>query len=249
MLKVVNLGLGRTGTISLKCAVENLGFGKCYHFAEMYHHPEHIPMWLSVNRGEKIDWDKLFEGYQATVYWTSYGYLDLLEHYPEAKVILTVRDPETWYRSTYDTLYKYNRMTPFRKLSLLTMGLFKPELKRLSAMWQLNEQILWQNTYKGQFHNKKFAMEIFLEYIEEVKRKVPADRLLVFNVKDGWQPLCHFLKVPVPDTPFPRVNDSASFIAWRTGIFKGIFKWRGRSGDEKKKSVESFLDKEKKGGK
>jgi hypothetical protein len=221
MLKVIDLSFGRTGTMSLKYALEELGFTKCYHFIELFDNPEHPSMWLSASRGEKVDWEKLFEGYQATVYWSPcYDYLELLKHYPDAKVVLTVREPEKWYQSMHDTIYKFNRLTFLRKVFLLTMGLFKPELKKLHAAWQLQEQTLWQNTFKGQFGHKKYAIDVFLKHIEEVKSQVPADRLLVFNIKDGWEPLCHFLKVPVPETPFPRVNDSASFIEGRSRLFK-----------------------------
>ena len=221
MLKVIDLGFGRTGTMSLKYALEELGFAKCYHFIELYDNPEHPPIWLSASQGEPVDWERIFEGYQATVYWSPcYDYLELLKRYPDAKVILTVRDPEKWYQSMHDTIYKFNRLTFLRKVFLLTMGLFKPELKRLYAVWHLQEHTTWQNTFKGQFHNKKYAIEVFTNHIEEIKSKVPADRLLVFNIKDGWEPLCHFLKIPVPDTPFPRVNDSTSFIELRNKLFK-----------------------------
>jgi hypothetical protein len=231
LLKVIDLGFGRTGTMSLKYALEELDFAKCYHFIELYDNPEHPPIWLSASRGEPVDWERIFEGYQATVYWSPcYDYLELLKRYPDAKVILTVRDPEKWYQSMHDTIYKFNRLTFLRKVFLLTMGLFKPEFKRLYAVWHLQEQTTWQKTFKGQFHNKKYAIEVFTNHIEEIKSKVPADRLLVFNIKDGWEPLCHFLKVPVPDTPFPRVNDSTSFIELRSKLFK---KWP--FGDKNKK--------------
>lgn len=221
MLKVIDLGLGRTGTMSLKHALEELGFTKCYHFVDLFQHPEHLILWRSLGQGKKIDWERLFEGYQATVYWSSrYDYLELLNHYPDLKVVLTVRDPERWYQSTYDTIYRYNRLTLSKKLFLPIMGMFKPELKVLYAVWRLQEEMLWQGTFKGKFHDKKYAIEVFTQHLEEVKSQVPTDRLLVFNVKEGWEPLCHFLKVPVPNTPFPRVNDSHSFIEWRVGLFK-----------------------------
>ncbi len=221
MIKVIDLGLGRTGTMSLKYALEKLGFDKCYHFSDMHNHLEHTDIWLSVSRGEKVNWESLFEGYQSTVYWSpSYDYLELLKQYPDVKVVLTVRDPEKWYKSMYDTIYKFNRLTFSRKVFLLVMSLFKPELKKLYAMWQLQEQSLWKKTFKGKFHDKKFAIEVFNKHIEEVKKNVPADRLLIYEIQDGWEPLCHFLKTPVPEAPFPRVNDSSSFIAWRKQIFR-----------------------------
>jgi len=219
MLKVIDLGFPRTGTMSLKYALEELAFTKCYHFAEIYDNPEHSPIWLSASRGEQVNWEKLFKGYQSTVYWSPcYDYLELLKYYPDAKVILTVRDPEKWHQSVHDTIYKWNRLTFLRKFFLLTMGVFKPELKRLYAVWNLLEQTTWKRTFKGQFQNKKRAIEIFTNYIEEIKSNVPSDRLLVFSVKEGWEPLCHFLNVPVPDTPFPHENDSDSFMEWRNEI-------------------------------
>lgn len=221
MLKVINLSVGRTGTMSLKHALEELGLIKCYHFAEFYEHPEHLSLWLSVSRGEKMDWDKIFYGYQASVYWVPcYNYQAILEYYPDAKVILTVRDPEAWYKSVYDTVYRYNRLTWYRKLILLVMGLFKPQLRTMHAVWQLQEQTLWKKTFQGRFHDKNYAIEVFKKHITEVKCNVPEERLLVFNIKEGWGPLCQFLNIPVPTTPFPHVNDTASFIEWRKGWLK-----------------------------
>lgn len=220
MLKVIDVGLGRTGTTSLKQALEELGLAKCYNFIGLYDNPEHPSKWLSASRGEKVDWEKLFEGYQSAVYWPpSCDYLEFLELYPDSKVVVTVRDPEKWYKSMHDTVYN-NRLTIMRKLFLPIMGLFKPKFKTLYDVWHLQEETLWQNTFKGQFSNKKYAIEVFLKHIEDIKSKVPADRLLVFDVKDGWEPLCHFLKVTVPDTTFPHVNDSAAFLKWRSGVFK-----------------------------
>ena len=101
MIKVVNLSLGRTGTMSLKHALEDLGLDKCYHFSDIFHHQDHIDIWKSLAKKERIDWEALFEGYQSTVYWsTSYDYQFLLDKYPDMKFILTVREPEAWYKST-----------------------------------------------------------------------------------------------------------------------------------------------------
>ncbi len=219
MIKVIDLGLGRTGTKSLKYALEGLGFDKCYHFSDMWHHPEHNALWLSLSRGQKVDWETLFKGYQATVYWAPcYDYLDLLRQYPELKVVLTVRDPEKWYKSMYATIYRLNRLTFARKVFLLAKSLFRPELRQLHDMWQLQNQILWDKTFKGKFYNKKAAIDVFCKHNEAVKKNVPAGRLLVYRIEEGWEPLCHFLKVPMPDTPFPRVNDTVSFIEWRKQI-------------------------------
>jgi hypothetical protein len=221
MLKVMNLSLGRTGTMSLKYALEQLGYDKCYHFIDLFDNPEHPSLFLSASQGQKVNWEKIFEGYQSTVYWsTCYDYHEILGNYPDVKVVLTMRDPEKWYKSTYDTIYKYNRLTFFRKLFLPVIGFFRPDFKNLYKIWHLQENTLWQKTFQGKFHNKKFAIQVFKNHIEEIKSKVKPDRLLLFHVKDGWHPLCNFLDVPVPDTPFPHVNDSASFIQWRRDLFK-----------------------------
>ena len=219
MIKVVNLSLGRTGTMSLKHALEALGLDKCYHFSDMFQYPEHTDIWRSLAKGTPIDWETVFEGYQSTVYWsTSYDYQLLLNKYPDMKFILTVRESEAWYKSTFDTVYSLNRLTLSRIISLKIKGLFDPELRKLYKVWRFQETLLWQNTFKGRFHDKDFAIQQFEQHIENVKKNVPAERLLVYKIQQGWQPLCDFLQVPVPNTDFPRVNDTASFIEWRKTV-------------------------------
>jgi hypothetical protein len=222
MFKIIDVGLGRTGTMSLKHALEELGFNKCYHFSNIHEHLEHLDLWQAVSRGEEVDWEKSFQGYQASVYWSPcYDYVRFLDQHPETKVILTVRDPEKWYKSTYDTIYKYNRLTLNRKILLLLLAPFKPELKQLYAVWKFQDQMLWEKTFNGKFHDKQHAIEVFTRHIDEVKSKVPAERLLVYKIQEGWEPLCSFFNLSMPETPFPRVNDSGSFIAWRKRLFIG----------------------------
>ena len=157
MIKVIDVGLGRTGTMSLKYALEELGFSKCYHFSDMYDNPGHHAIWRSLSEGERIDWENFFKGCQASVYWPpSCDYTEFLKRHPDVRVVLTVRDPEKWYKSMYDTIYKFNRLTFSRRVFLLIMGLFKPDMKKLYAVWNLQEKTLWKNTFKGKFHNKKF---------------------------------------------------------------------------------------------
>ncbi|MCK5897347.1 MAG: hypothetical protein KAG20_11100 [Cocleimonas sp.] len=219
MIKVVNLSLGRTGTMSLKHALEDLGLDKCYHFSDIFDHQDHIDIWRSLAKGEPIDWEALFEGYQSTVYWsTSYDYQFLLDKYPEMKFILTVREPEAWYKSTFDTVYSLNRPTLLRNIKFKIKGMFDPELRKLYKLWKFQETLLWQNTFKGRFHDKDFAIQQFEQHIENVKKNVPAERLLVYKIQQGWQPLCDFLQLPVPETDFPRVNDTASFVEWRKTV-------------------------------
>jgi len=106
-LSVIGAGFGRTGTLSLKVALETLGFGPCYHMLEVLKNPAHIPIWTSAVQGERIEWDAVFSGYLAAVDWpAAYFWRDLAEQYPEGKVILTVRDSRQWYDSVFDTIYR-----------------------------------------------------------------------------------------------------------------------------------------------
>lgn len=222
MFKVMDVGLGRTGTMSLKFALEELGFAKCYHFSDIPKHPDHLDLWRAVSRGKEVDWEKAFAGYQASVYWSPcYDYAGFLNRYPEIKVILTVRDPEKWYKSTYDTIYSCNQLTLPRKIFLSLLTPFRPELKQLYALWEFQDQMLWKKTFNSRFHDKQHAINVFSRHIDEVKKNVPPDRLLVYKIQDGWEPLCHFLHVACPETPFPRVNDSDAFKEWRKQIFTG----------------------------
>jgi hypothetical protein len=134
------------------------------------------------------------------------------------KFILTVREPEAWYKSTFDTVYSLNRLTLSRSIGLRIKGLFDPELRKLYKVWKFQETLLWQNTFKGRFHDKDFAIQQFEQHIENVKKNVPAERLLVYKIQQGWQPLCDFLQLPVPEIDFPRVNDTASFVEWRKTV-------------------------------
>jgi hypothetical protein len=205
-LKVIGAGLGRTGTLSLKVALEQLGFARCYHMTEVLAHPEHIPVWDAAARGEPVDWEALFRGYQATVDWPGCNfYAELLRLYPEARVILTVRDPDRWYDSARQTIYYVRHAIPAWLAPLLPrMRRFRPMLDRL----------IWVGMFHGRFEDRLYAIEVFRRHKEQVKRSVPPDRLLVYEVGEGWGPLCAFLGVPVPEgQPFPHLNDAAEFRA------------------------------------
>lgn len=204
-LKVVGAGFGRTGTASLKAALEQLGFSKCYHMMEVFARPDDVPRWQAAAAGEPIDWEGLFEGYQATVDWPGCTfYQELLAYYPDARVILSVRDPEAWYKSATDTIYKLQK----RGFPMSLVPLVVPRLRRFIKMVRT---VIWQNTFHNRFEDEGYALSVFSDHIAEVKRTVPPEKLLVFEVKEGWEPLCRFLEVPVPNTPFPRLNDSATF--------------------------------------
>ena len=203
-LKVIGAGLGRTGTLSLKQALEELGFDPCYHMVEVFKHPEHVAVWDLASKGEKVDWEKLFEGYRSAVDWPSCEYFEQqMRIWPDAKVILSVRDPERWYQSALQTIFTVNNVFSGR------LAVFAPKMKPLMAM--INRTI-WEGKFQGRFEEKDFAIGVFNAHNERVKEVVPVEKLLVFDVKEGWEPLCAFLGVPVPEgKPFPHVNDSREF--------------------------------------
>jgi sulfotransferase family protein len=209
-VKVVGAGFGRTGTMSLKAALETLGFGPCYHMIEVFEHPEHAGFWQAAWRGEPVDWDGLLGGYEAAVDWPACTfYEELLQRYPDARVLLSVRDPERWYESTRDTIYQISKITAGSRLSRAVFAFVGLFVSGVFEIGRMGNKIIWQGTFDGRFEDRSHAIEVFVRHNEEVKRRVPAEKLLVFEVKEGWGPLCEFLGVEAPDKPFPRLNDAA----------------------------------------
>lgn len=200
MLEVIGAGFGRTGTLSLKLALERLGFGPCHHMTELMEDPAQLDLWGRVVAGEPVDWDEVYRGYRATTDWPGTRYWRrLVEHYPYAKVVLTVRDPRKWYESVHESIYHTRSI-------LATDDLY-------AKRRQFVDQIIWEGEFGGRFEDADHAIAVFNAHNEAVRREVPAERLLEFQVGDGWEPLCGFLGVPVPDQPFPRSNDRQEFAA------------------------------------
>jgi Sulfotransferase domain len=213
-IKVIGAGFGRTGTLSMRAALEVLGFGPCYHMFELLERPEHAPQWRAAIQSGQADWNRLFDGYKGTVDWPgSTFYKELLQTYPDAKVVLTVRDSDKWYDSTLRTIYSLWKLR--HQSQLLKFGrFFMPQ--RLRAGVQVIDELIWEQTFCGAFEDRRYAIEIYEQHNEEVKRNVPADQLLVYQPGDGWEPLCEFLGVEVPqDMPFPHLNDTETFNSQR----------------------------------
>jgi hypothetical protein len=209
-IKVIGAGFGRTGTLSLKMALEQIGFGKCYHMEELLRNPQQVHFWEDASKGKPVNWDALFQGYQAIVDFPGYRhYRQLMQYYPDAKVILSVRDPEKWYESAYNTIYQAAPSLG-QKIWMSLRLPFSPKLRKLIRVFRLSGAV-WKEDFADKFTNKAFALEVFHRHNEEVKRLVPANRLLVYEVKQGWEPLCEFLGVPAPAVAFPRVNEQADF--------------------------------------
>jgi len=199
--------------MSLKVALEELGFGPCYHMSELFEHPEHIKSWEAAAQGEPVDWDEVFAGYRATVDWPGGAfYEELMERFPHAKVILTVREPERWYESARSTIYGTQKVA--RSPIFPLMALFFPRMRHMKRAGRMIDAIAWAGMFDGRFEDKGHAIEAFERWNEDVKRRVPAERLLVYEVKQGWGPLCEFLGVAAPEgEPFPHLNEAEVFRA------------------------------------
>jgi hypothetical protein len=199
-LEIVGAGFGRTGTLSLKYALEKIGFGPCYHMAELQAHPEHASMWAQAHRGEPVDWDVLFEDYRATVDWPSCNlWKEQAEYYPDAKVILSTRDPERWYESVHNTIYASTVMAR------------ESDDPGIRARGEWAFEIIWDKIFHGRMDDKAHVIDVFRAHEERVKATIEAGRLLVFEAASGWPPLCEFLGVDVPEDPYPRVNTTDDF--------------------------------------
>jgi hypothetical protein len=207
-LKVIGAGFGRTGTLSLKAALDELGLGPCYHMVEVNARPEHDAMWLALARGEASDWRPMLKGYASTVDWpTTYFWKDLAAANPDAKIILTVRDPEAWYRSAAATIFA--RMLEFEALRSDPAAAVDEARRRHMEMVNT---IVVEKTFGGLL-DKAHAIAVFNAHNADVRRSVPREKLLVYESGEGWEPLCAFLGVPVPATPYPKVNTTDDFVA------------------------------------
>lgn len=197
-LKVIGTGFGRTGTLSLKAALEQLGFGPCYHMMEVFPRPAHVAEWTKAARGERVDWNALYAGFASTVDWPStHFWRELTREYPDAKVIHSEREPELWWKSFSQTI----------KEGITSEG--PPAMKPWSEMVNL---IITEQTFGGDME-KENVLKVYNAHNAEVKRTISASRRLDFDPAQGWAPLCRFLGVSVPETPFPRTNTTADFRA------------------------------------
>jgi hypothetical protein len=196
-LQIIGAGFGRTGTLSVKLALEQLGFGPCYHMMEVFHRPPHIELWNRARRGEKVDWEALFAGFTSAVDWpAAYFWRELVQVYPQARVLLTVRDPDAWYESARETVL---RVDP----SIATTDVGRAQLAMAG-------RIVSEGTFGGRVDDRAHCIDVYLRHNTQVQRAL-GERVLTYDVADGWGPLCAWLGVAVPDGPFPRTNSTAEF--------------------------------------
>ncbi|MDR7273693.1 sulfotransferase family protein [Catenuloplanes atrovinosus] len=218
-MRVIGVGFGRTGTASLRVALERLGYGPCYHMFSVLAEPARARGWLAAAKAvEAADgavdppWEEIFDGYDSTLDWPGVAFWrELVEAYPDARVILTVRDPYRWHQSMDETILRALRNSRSPVLGrLMQFGArLRPDL---GAFWEMIDRVVVRRSFGGDVGGgpERFV-RMFDEHSAEVIAAVPAERLLVFEVADGWKPLCDFLGTTAPDEPFPHVNERAEF--------------------------------------
>jgi hypothetical protein len=197
-LKVIGAGVGRTGTYSLKLAINQLGLGPCHHMEEvLLNQPAQVPLWAAAGHG-RAEWEAIYKGYESAVDWPTAGFFrELSTAYPSAKFVLTHRSPESWVQSFSETIYK------------LIAG--RDQVPKEMRAWLDMSIGIIANTGFPAGLDLAQLMKAFTAHNDAVKATIPARQLLVYQVKDGWGPLCAFLGVPEPDGPFPRTNDRGEF--------------------------------------
>lgn len=222
-LKIIGAGYGRTGTMSTYAALKQLGF-PCYHMIEVLQNKAntaHLDFWRKVANsppGTKHDWEQVLSQYSAAVdNPTCCVWRELMVAYPDAKVLLTLhpKGPEAWYESTIDTIYFTENVWQFKVLEFFT-----PFGRKFGDM---SRKLIWQRNHKNTMEDRAKAVAQYKQHIEDVKAAVPPEKLLIFSVAEGWVPLCRFLGLPVPATPFPNVNDRTEVKKIIAGITKGAY--------------------------
>ena len=200
-LKIIGTGVGRTGTYSLKTAIGQLGLGPCHHMEEVLHHmPVQLPLWQAAVKADpaKSDFAAIYDGYQSAVDWPTAGFFrELSKAYPEAKFILTVRSPESWAASFSETIY-----------TLLAGKDQAPP--HMQAWLDMAAAVIAKSGFVAGMSLPDLA-KAFTAHNDAVKAAIAPHKLLVYEVKQGWEPLCAFLDKPVPAEPFPKTNSRVEF--------------------------------------
>ena len=212
-LQVIGTGFGRTGTHSLKLALEELGFGKCFHMYDLIEvSPEKVVYFEKAEKGENVNWDELFEGYHSAVDFPVIRYYkQVMAAYPDAKIIHTTREAESWYRSFSATILWASRPSVGRILKMMIRMPFSSKVRKKLRVFKYNGAMISKIIGKD-LKDKQAAIAAFNRHNEEVLATVSRDRMLIYDVKNGWEPLCRFLNVPIPSTSFPKTNTTEEFV-------------------------------------
>jgi hypothetical protein len=209
-VKLLGVGFGRTGTMSLKGAIEELGF-PCFHMIDLItgeNRDRDLPYWVKIANNEPVDWDEVFEPWEATVDWPACSrWEQLIEAFPEAPVLLNYRDFDGFYKSCQNTILAVKQAAMAGEL---------PEDANRDGpspeLWGAIEKLIWQGDFQGRFDDREWVRKMYFDRIETIKNTVPSDRLVVWELgTDGWEPICEALGVEVPDKPFPHLHDTNEF--------------------------------------
>jgi hypothetical protein len=231
MVELIGAGLPRTGTLTQKEALEILGVAPCFHWVDVLADLEgQVPLWDGAMDG-RVEPAQILDGYRSTADWPGgFFYRQLLESNPDAKVLLSVRDPERWEPSFRETIVDMGHGESLIRLLASARAHIDPKWRRYL---EFVDRMFWSE--EGTFprgHSPSDLIEGFNAHNEEVKRVVPPDQLLVWEVSEGWEPLCAFLDVPVPDQPLPHANDRATFLDRVIGgAITTLEQWRAQGGD------------------
>jgi hypothetical protein len=210
-MKVIGAGLPRTATLTQKIALETLGFGPCYHMFTLAANRDHMSEWIAAYEGSP-DWHAIFDGFSSVVdYPAAFYYRELAEAYPDAKVLLSVRDGHAWARSIRDTIWGITYGDTVGRHLAAAVELIDPEIRRNTRMLRGMYARAGLFGPTPEVFDEDLVAARMDRHIEEVRASIPADRLLEWSPKDGWEPLCAFLDVPVPEAALPHVNSSAVF--------------------------------------
>jgi hypothetical protein len=211
-MRVIGAGLPRTATLSQKVGLEMLGVGPCYHMVDILSDLDRAEQWCEAIEGNG-NWGEIFAGYQATVDWPgAFFYRELLDVYPDAKVLLSVRSGESWARSMTATingvLYGDTMMHDLSSARCRIDPGWRRYIDLMIGMWEKSGLLPDSGD-----PDEAYLAEAMTRYIDEVKQTVPADRLLVWTAADGWESLCEFLELPMPESAFPNINDADTFVS------------------------------------
>ena len=209
-MKLIGAGYGRMGTMSLKAALEQIGYGPCYHMIDIIKDPSLLPPWKAASEGEKVDWEQALDGWESTIDWPGCTYWrEMYETWPELPVLLNIRDKEAWYKSCLNSIHEAKERGMRGELQPADPDTPPPNPEVMGMI----SKTIWDGTFHGRFKDdKEYAFKVFDEHYDEVRSTVPKDQLLEFDATKGeWEPLCSWLGVDVPDAPFPHLNDTASF--------------------------------------
>jgi hypothetical protein len=225
-MKLIGAGMPRTGTLTQKVALEMLGLGPCYHMVDVLADLDQAELWQRALDGQ-ARWEQIFDGFNSTVDWPGgYFYRELIDVYPEAKVLLSVRDPRAWERSMRETVWAVRHGESLVRLLSSAQAHVNPQWR---GFLEMIDRLVWEGegTFASGHAEPQQLIDTMIRHNREVEGSVPSERLLVWSVEEGWERLCEFLEVPVPQQPFPHVNDRTEFLnRVIDGSLESLRQWR-----------------------